>query len=411
MQETYSFDKQNWLNNWLKSYLSLDSLFAFLLFCNAQPYFVWSQHLQNYLLYPLIFLYAVLFREKSESVNWRLLIVFVFIIIYCAIQEISIGLILNYISLPCLYIISKEKSKDIYEKLINIFSFFIGLSIIFYVINILAPGILSNYQIPPINPKKDYNYIVYPFFVIPNTFAEFRFHGLFDEAGANGTISALFLYIEGYNLRKKRNIVLLINGILSLSFFFILCSLAYFIISKIRKVSENFRIILIAILGVVLFYNYTKDDEVIKFFVWDRISLSDEGKVSGDNRSDKYFEANYNDFLASSDVLFGRGVGSGAKAAEDSSSYKLLVYDYGAIWFVLFVFFWGAHIYKENGGVNLKLFIMFFFFFSMIYQRPGILIPFYCFTFINLFPYKKEEEEEERENELFQNNEQINSYA
>ena len=68
--------------------------------------------------------------------------------------------------------------------------------------------------IAPLNAVKTYNYIAYPFLVIPNYlgagldvyFQSLRFCGPFDEPGVVGTIAGLMLYIDNFNLKDKRNI-------------------------------------------------------------------------------------------------------------------------------------------------------------------------------------------------------------
>ena len=376
----------------MKKILSLEFFFAFLLFCNAQPFFVWGRHIQNYLLYPVLLFIAIKHRKNEKELNALLFIILTFVVLYCAFQELTFGYYLNYLSLPIMYLINKKECAQVYKRLFELFTLLVGISVICYIINIIIPGIMPNMKISPTISYKDYNYIAYPFFVTPDLPFEFRFHGMFDEAGTNGTITTIFLYIERYNLKKKRNMVLFINGLLSFSFFFILCTLFYFIVSRLDIIIRSLPKLLVVFSVFFILYNETKNDEMIKFYVWDRMSIIDEkepGQARGDNRTDELFEFSYKNFLASSDVWFGKGRGSGEKVTNDTSSYKLVVYNYGVVWFFFFLFFWIFDIVMQCPQKGRDLLFKLFLISAMIFQRPGILMPFISFMFMNMFPYNE----------------------
>lgn len=372
-------------NTQKRSILSLDTLCAFLLLCAAQPYFVWGLHIHNYLLYPCILFYAIKYFKLK---NAGLLLIITLLSFYCAIQESQIGLYLNYFSIPLLYIINKQRCALIFERMTLIFSFLVGLSVFFYLLFLLAPSMLPSYQLPSPNPGKSFNYLAYPFFVVPNTGDFFRFHGLFDEAGANGSVTALFLFLNKYDLKKKNNLILFLNGVLSFSFFFIVTSLFYFLLKQFKCSIKNILFVTLAYIAGLILYNETKDNEMISFFVWNRMEISDEGELKGDNRSDKIFDDAYQRFIESPDVLLGRGAGSAAKVASDTSSYKMLIFDYGIIWFLFFLFFWIAILHVDNKNVDKGFLALLFIFLAMIYQRPGILNPFFSFAFMNTGAYQ-----------------------
>ena len=234
--------------------------------------------------------------------------------------------------------------------------------------------------INPLNTIKIYKYVQYPFLVYYtegflnfNKLYNLRFYGMFDEPGVIGTIVTILLFADNYNLKSKQNIILVIAGIFSFSFFFIVSSLVYlFILFK-----NKYRILVICL--VLSTFIFTRDNEVVKFLVWNRFIIED-GKVKGDNRSTKRLDLVYQEFLNSDDLFWGRGAKyTSNQKLDDASSYKLLVLNYGIIpLFIICAFFTLLAITRI---VRLKyLLIYLFLVFGMIYQRTGFL-----FDAANLF--------------------------
>jgi len=364
-------------------YLDENFFFALMLFFNSLPYFLWHTHFQNYIIFPFIIYYSIKNIKKITKLDLILLAVLFLVIGYISIGE-EITIVLGYISLFFIYLINSQKKIMVFYKLKNIFVFIFSISIVMYFLVIILSIKIPYEIIKPLNAAKLYDYKAYPFFVMDNLNLPFyRFYSVFDEAGVVGTIVTLFLYAAGYNFREKKNIVFLIAGIISVSFFFILSTLIfYLIINPIVYRKNTLKIILLLALLLLSVYEFTKEDPNLKFFVYDRI-LIDDGKLAGDNRTDYVFEMKYNKFLESDKKWFGYGRGASYRYAVDSSSYKMLIFDNGIIWAVLFLVFWiGYYIHAANrfrgAIVSLIIFIL------TNYQRPGTFSPFSIFLFLML---------------------------
>ena len=98
---------------------------------------------------------------------------------------------------------SKRFMVNVFDRYKTLYSIIIGISILVWLLlffGIPVPGKI----IAPLNAVKTYNYIAYPFLVIPNYlgagldvyFQSLRFCGPFDEPGVVGTIAGLMLYID-----------------------------------------------------------------------------------------------------------------------------------------------------------------------------------------------------------------------
>lgn len=358
-----------------------DFVYAILLISSLLPFWFWSDSIHN----VLIFVYSIFYfiTSKKYKNEWITELLLLIILFYVSLQETKIGMFASYVSMLTIPLLDNQKILKIYEKVVEVLSLLILLSIIsnmlVHLFNIHLPYEIIN----SLNPGKGFNYRAYWFMVEPNLDVNFfRFYSLFDEAGANGSIMAILLYADGYNLRKKRNIIFFVNGILSLSFFFIVVTLIYYLIILpvvCRKLKKLWYVVLLIPLLYFL-YDNTKDDDFIQFFVYNRMEITDNG-LSGDNRTDKAFEVEYSSFLNSSSLLFGKGSGASIKKSTDSSTYKSLVYDYGLIWFVLFCLFWMSHSFFASRMLKVRL-IYLAFLAMFVYQRPGVINTSFLFLFI-----------------------------
>lgn len=373
------------------SFFDFDLVFAFSLFLMSRPFWVWGMHFPNYIFYPLLLAYVV--KNTPQVKNLFLLILLLTLSLWQAIQSNVIGEAVSALSLVLIYLINKNKSIVLYNKLLKILAFFISLSIISFVLTNYLGVDLPSKIIQPLDGR-NYNYRAYWFNIQPddNSFLLYgsltRFHSFFDEAGNIGSLCAIILYTQKFNLRTWRNRVFFMAGILSFSFFFILTCLIYFLIISFTSIKKTWPYIML-FLGIGLgFYQITKEEPFFEFFIYNRMEIED-GELAGDNRTDDVFENEYSAFLQSDDLLVGRGYGEAAKKAYDTSSYKMLIYDYGLIWFIVFVFFWFGVYFINLKSLKGKIILLSILFF-MIYQRPGIMSPFLFFILSkSVFLYKE----------------------
>lgn len=377
----------------IRNFAGFDLLLVFLLFLMSQPFWMWGMHIQNYLFFPILFIYTI--RYFSTPNIPALFFLLLCLVLWQAIQSSSLGDVISAFSLILIFLICKEKSYVLYDKLLTVLAFFIALSLISFVLSNYVGFELPYKIIEPLDGR-DYNYKAYWFNIQPNDNSSLlygplaRFHSIYDEAGNIGSLCAIILYAVNYDLSIWRNRVFFIAGIFSFSFFFILTSLIYFAISKIFSIKKNWPYVLFFIFICVFFYAITKDNPFFEFFVYNRMMVEDGG-LAGDNRTDAVFESAFNSFLHSDDILIGHGYGEAAKIAVESSSYKMLLYDYGLIWFAFFIIFWFGTFFLNLRTYKGKIFMLLIFLF-MIYQRPGVMSPFLFFVLSkSVFFYQEED--------------------
>jgi len=208
-----------------------------------------------------------------------------------------------------------------------------------------------------------------------------RFSGIYDEPGLLGTISALFLLADRFNMKSKINIILLISGVISVSLVFYIFTIVGFLMQSNKKVIG---IIFIIVLGVGVYNTPIYDNYLAK-----RFETSSSDGVIADNRVSDCFKAEYEKFASSdSEVqLLGEGNNAHLSTMCDVSSYKMYIYDYGYIGILVIaiaLIIQYTYPLLVTGNIfryiKSSLFFVFCFFISY-YQRPVLFNLAFCLIF------------------------------
>ena len=86
-----------------------------------------------------------------------------------------------------------------------------------------------------------------------------------------------------------------------------------------------------------IFYN--DGDNMVNNLIMARLEISNDGTIEGDNRVTDSFDAEYQSFLSSSDLLTGREY-SMEKFGFGNSGYRVFLYDNGLIALILVALFY-----------------------------------------------------------------------
>lgn len=208
-----------------------------------------------------------------------------------------------------------------------------------------------------------------------------RFSGIYDEPGLLGTISALFLLADRFNMKSKINIILLISGVISVSLVFYIFTIVGFLMQSNKKIIG---IIFIIVLGVGVYNTPIYDNYLAK-----RFETSSSDGVIADNRVSDCFKAEYEKFASSdSEVqLLGEGNNAHLSTMCDVSSYKMYIYDYGYIGILVIaiaLIIQYTYPLLVTGNIfryiKSSLFFVFCFFISY-YQRPVLFNLAFCLIF------------------------------
>lgn len=248
--------------------------------------------------------------------------------------------ICSMVTYYCVFRINIELAEKSLTLICKGFAVFLVVSMFFfflYIIGVPLPGI-------PVN-KIEYSYTNYFFFLLDdrelwNILFLPRFNSVFLEPGHMGTTIVMLLATQIDKWKKWYNIILFIALLLSFS----LAAYCLLVILLFLRLWIMRRKLLVKVLGLVSFmavivggsFVYNDGDNMLNNLIVMRLEVSDTGDdFKGNNRVSEDFEKEFESFLNSSDVLFGRDF-----AVWGNSGYRVYIYDYGMVGFVLFLVFY-----------------------------------------------------------------------
>lgn len=248
-----------------------------------------------------------------------------------------------------------------------------------------------------------YSYTNYYSFLIDDR-SEFeiipRFHAFFLEPGHLGTLTAFLLLVQVGNWKQWYNIILWVATILSFSLAaYVLMVIIVFAGAWLRGkriLPSIITITSVLALLVIASFFYNNGDNLLNNLIVQRLEVSDDGKMEGDNRVTGSFEAEYEDFITSPDILFGREY-SGEIFGFGNSGYRVFFYDNGIIVFLIIaVFYLAIAHYSPRRPVAIVMLIIATAAFY-VRGRPleyNFMIPLYAFSVIGLIRPRETQNED-----------------
>lgn len=222
---------------------------------------------------------------------------------------------------------------------------------VLYLVGINLPHHAVEYQL--------YYYEKYPFFLLDdrNLFLILpRFHAFFLEPGHMGTMIVLLLATQKGQWKKWYNLLLIIALLLSFS----LAAYGLLVITIILHMWIDRKHIfpkLVAGAGILaaivaLSFVYKQGDNMLNQAIVMRLEVNETGDgIQGNNRVTEWFEAEFDSFLHSGDILFGRDM---PKDEFGNAGYRVYIYEHGLVGFILTYLFYILAMYK---GPDKRAFI------------------------------------------------------
>ncbi len=352
---------------------------AIFLLIALQPYFIW--HLPPTLKLFVLASPSILLVRKLDirKYNKSFVLFFSLLLLNNIIQGFSIIYSIYLLLFSIIPFVKRDYALVVFKYFKTILALVFSFSLfewMLYLMGVQLPG----FYIEPLTEMKTYDYTVYiPFLVVPNLLLDsFRFLSVFDEPGVVGTISLLVLFVESYKFNDWRNVIIFIAGISSFSFFFILGSLLYMTIVFLSKKPY---VIFAFILVLFIFYNCTKDNEVLDKLVYSRLEWdSSSGTFAGDNRATDNFKSYYDSIKGTSGYYWGVGQKALDNHNDGGYGYRNVILRYGAVFCFLYVIFFICFAYTQRLSLlNNILFCLMLL--ATLYQRPNMLDASYIFLF------------------------------
>ncbi|MGY0162777.1 hypothetical protein [Edwardsiella tarda] len=205
-----------------------------------------------------------------------------------------------------------------------------------------------------------------------------RFHAIFFEPGFVGTLSAFFIMANGFNIKDKRNIFLLIAGVMSTSFAFYILMTLYVVLT--RPLKGTF-VILIIVCSLLII-----DNPFFNHYVIDRFM---GGAETIDNRNGIYESqqiALFKDVYFNFDII--KIIFSVGHSVPDSTgSYRYILLSNGLLSVLILLICYAICVYsdfKYNFFCCRNMVVTAIFIISL-YQRPYIDNFYMLLSFYSLF--------------------------
>jgi hypothetical protein len=196
--------------------------------------------------------------------------------------------------------------------------------------------------------------------------------GIFDEPGALSFFTILMVCLnELYDGGKPRSFVLLSLGLVTLSLTHILCFIAYATFFFRKKM-------IFILLACVLFMGSVVDsvskDSLLYLNLLQRFTISEDGRLSGDNRSNQIHE--FFSLLDNNISRYGNNIivndgGQDAGAIDQSANPFSIWYSYGLLMWITYATVLGViayHMFDRNKSVQITSILLI----MLLLQRPYI---------------------------------------
>lgn len=372
------------LNNYKSSIAA-----ALLLFFFTQPFFIWGYLFQNnYVQFILGFIMAYLFLKNKEFVGITKLLFICFLVIMVFqtyVQGRNIFYLLSILPFSLLPFANKKFTKSTYNNFLNIYCFISFISLIVWLLALIgiAPQIGT---VAPLNQLKNFQYIHYPFLILSP--GSYRFCCVFDEPGVVGTLSGIFLCIQGINLKDKRNVILLASGLCSMSMFFYLMIAVYGVLYYITEKKSIWKAILMITIIFVISY-VIQNIPVLNEIIGNRLEWNaDEMRFVGDNRSSEELISYLTNIVGTNEFWYGVNDKSDFwESVSGECNIYITILMNGVLFCLLYLGFmltYGLRFKKTWTAFILFIFV----FLTCIYQRPFLFNAYFIFLWTYMARYE-----------------------
>ena len=332
--------------------------FLFLLMLvSMRPWFAWN-NLGN-MIFALsicfLFLRCVLSSKNYSIKNTILIVIFLAFLVYFMVRMRHAGGLVGILNairavlvLAFVMAMSIDEKKQIVTMTTNLYAWIVGISMLAYLF--VISGIDMPYSTIEVPDNLFYRpFLNYRLFIVSTQTTVFfqRFQSIFTEPGHLSMISALLLYVNQYELKKKSVLIIFVSVLMTLSLSGYLLMIFGYLIQIVAKSNKMYRTVLkivtvtALLVSIGLIYYSIHPDSMFSRLILSRLELDEERGIRGNNRvSDRFDHFYETHFLASTEnilwgmnlteaehwILFGRG---------GENSHRVFLLNHGVISLVL----------------------------------------------------------------------------
>lgn len=414
----------------------LKVVIAVTMLCSIGPFFVWENFLGGFgfTLFQVLRLVTVVCL--CVTIDWRhiradkfgaalgIFTIYLFLALFTGVKggtylPILAGNVLTFGTFSLLTMAKEDVLSDSFDILKTLFTVILAYTLVIFVfvvigIPIPATSLQSAESGRTLVSGQSYlNYLGCLFIRSRFILRMDRFTSMFTEPGVVGTIAAFYLAASDFDLKSdKRNVVLLISGICSLSLAFIFLVAILLVVRGFRKGAYKVAgVMALLIILYIVFMNINFSNQYISSVQY-RLTLTEAG-LAGENRINDYAQAQYESFLHSDlkTVLLGYGnayvnPSTNINFWQGSATYKRQIFQYGFVGFGIYVLWMMLAPYRcyrtEDKEKNKKIISYIIVFIASLYQRPQLTSLFFiyfllagCVTARNISPKDRIAESED----------------
>lgn len=209
-----------------------------------------------------------------------------------------------------------------------------------------------------------------------------RFNSYFPEPGHVGSAAAFLLFAQRGHWRKWYNMVLLATIFFSFSLASYIYLTAIVFLNLWIEKKNMFRKLAITVgfflAAITLAFTYNGGDNLVHDLILLRLEVDDDS-LAGDNRVTGNFEKDYDNYLGSSDMIFGRTYDSSLEFGN--AGFKVFFFDYGLVGILLvFLFYFLAmrNAPNKRAALSACIILSLYFIVSAYMFLEKILLPMYA---------------------------------
>lgn len=335
------------------------------------PWLVWGGNLQRTTVILGASFSALFFFMKRQWFNVtkfnQILCLFCTLFIFSSILRGAIfGPIIDFLVWLPLIFLKKELRCHLFTFITKWFGILLGISIVFYLLWLITGFHLYSNTINWVDGR--YSCTNYFFFLIPNSlesrFGIYRFQSIFMEPG-HMTMGIIPLLIANkFNIKNKYVLILFIAEILSFSLAgFITMALGFVLLNLNRTNFKYFVTTSLALAMIFIIIENTQYGATMDKVLWSRLQMTEQGTISGDNRSNKVLDKQYAQIIHSSQKWFGS---KDKDTTFVGAGYKVIICEKGLIGtlLALLVYLTGLYTYK-----TYKIGVFTFIIILLLYQN------------------------------------------
>lgn len=359
------------------------------------PYILWGRGIIVCCLIALLFfcqMIEYIYENKASISNlsrnhllilasWILLFAYVGILRDNSVGAIIMAIPISFYPVIALILITDKEKR----RCLDWFTTFMAVLLLFSLLEyfLLLFGVLKMAPNIIYYPEQESNryYFNYGLFIIiddPRNFLLPRFQSIFMEPGHLGMMGCLLLYANGFNLRDKRVVILLISTIVTMSLAaYVLLIIGFFLFIYAKSSKKSLMALRLFFLGFLLigsgivYYNLYPDSP-FSTAILGRLIPDDKKGIKGNNRNTEEFKKAFGVQMEhfDADFFFGYGVGAQQKKLKNpggNASAKLFIFEFGIVGLLLLLFFYTAQFIGIYSDVSMGMFFLFIFSFL---QRP-----------------------------------------